>query len=91
VPTIQYDGLEFKDEETLGHYKNLKRTFAIASTVTIFTLIPSLFLFISSLTSSSSYVYLVPLAFGGVFSLFSYRANSKLTELLNSDEVRHIR
>jgi hypothetical protein len=90
MPSILYNGFEFKDEETFSLYKKLQIRFMVASSVSVFTLLPALLLFVLSLGSSSSYVFLIPLAVGVVFSVFSYRANSRLTELLNSDEARHL-
>lgn len=95
---IQHDGLEFKEEETLARYKKFKRTLRIFSALSIAMVLPSMLLFFfyyflastSSSSSTSTYIYLVPLAIGGVCTALSIRANSRLTEIINSDEVRHI-
>jgi ABC-type transport system involved in cytochrome bd biosynthesis fused ATPase/permease subunit len=89
---LQHDGLEFEEEETLARYKKFKTTLKISSLLSIVTVLPSMLLFFSSyfLSSSPSYIYLIPLAIGGAFTALSIRANSKLTEIINSDEVRHI-
>ena len=92
--TQQHDGLEFEEEETLARYKKFKTTLKISSILSIVTVLPSMLLFFSSYFLSSSqsisYIYLIPLAIGGAFTALSIRANSKLTEIINSDEVRHI-
>jgi len=88
---LVYDGFEFKDEETLRRYKSLKRTLSVASVLSIAALLPALAIFFSGLLSAStSYLYIIPLAVGGGFGVLSYRANSRLTELINSEEVRHV-
>jgi hypothetical protein len=90
MSTLRRDGLEFSDEETLKRYINLKRRVTIFSTLSLVTMVPALLLFFSSfISSSTSYVYLVFLAVSIPFVVLSYQANSKLTEMLNSDEVRH--
>ena len=89
IPPILYDGFEFENEIALGRYKRLRLIFLVTSLLSVATIIPALFMFVISLASSFSYTYLIPLAVGGVFSVFSYWSNSRLTELVNSDEVRH--
>ena len=91
VPQILYDGFEFRDQETLRRYKRLKRSLSVTSLLSVAALLPALALFFSGMLSgSTSYIYLIPLAVGGVFGILSYRANSRLTELINSEEVRHV-
>jgi hypothetical protein len=88
---LLYDGFEFRDEETLKRYKRLKRTLSVTSLLSIAALLPALAMFFSGMISAStSYFYVIPLAVGGVFGVLSYRANSRLTELINSEEVRHV-
>jgi hypothetical protein len=91
MPPILYNGFEFRDEETLKRYKRLKRTLSITSLLSVAALLPALALFFTGLlTASTSYIYLIPLAVGGGLGVLSYRANSRFTELINSEEVRHV-
>lgn len=91
VSQLLYDGFEFRDEETLKRYKRLKRTLSVTSLLSVAALLPALALWFSGLLSgSTSYIYLIPLAVGGGLGVLSYRANSKFTELINSEEVRNV-
>ena len=56
------------------------------------TLAPALALLLLTYVSpktTSPYLYLVFLAVSIPFSVLSFRANSKITEIINSNEVRH--
>jgi hypothetical protein len=88
-----YDGLEFKEKRMLSQYVALKRRFGIATFASMATLAPALVLLLISFVSpktTSPYLYLVFLAISIPFSVVSFRANSKLTELINSNDVRHV-
>jgi hypothetical protein len=88
-----FDGLEFKEEETLAQYVAVKRRFGISTLVSMATLAPALALLLLSFASPSTaspYLYLVFLAISIPFSVLSFRANSRLTEIINSNEVRHV-
>jgi hypothetical protein len=89
-----YDGLEFKEKELLAKYVTLKRRFGIFTFVSMATLAPALVLLLLSYvspTTTSPYLYLVFLAVSIPFSALSFRANSRLTDMINSNEVRHVR
>jgi hypothetical protein len=89
-----YDGLEFKEKDTLSQYVALKKRFSIATFASMATLAPAIILLMVSYVSpktTSPYLYLVFLAISIPFSIVSFRANSKLTEIINSNEVRHTR
>ena len=93
-PTLVYDGLEFKERATLAQYVSLKRRMGVSTFVSMATLAPALALLLLSYLSPSTaspYLYLVFLAVSIPFSVLSFRANSKLTEIVNSNEVRHTR
>jgi hypothetical protein len=93
TPRLVYDGLEFKEQAILSQYVSLKRRFGIASFVSLASLAPAfalLFLSLVSPSSTSPYLYLVFLAISIPFSILSFRANSRLTEIINSNEVRHV-
>ena len=88
-----FDGLEFKEKETLAQYVAVKRRFGISTFVSMATLAPALVLLLLSYVSPSTapqYLYLVFLAISIPFSILSFRANSKLTEIINSNDVRHV-
>jgi len=89
---LVYDGLEFKEKKTLAQYVASKRRFSISTFVSMATLAPALALLLLNYVSPSStspYLYLVFLAVSIPFSVLSFRANSKITEIINSNEVRH--
>ncbi len=86
MSAILYDGFEFKDKELFARYVRLKRRLRVFSYLGVVTLLPSLFLLFSQ---RSSYFYLLPLSIGIVSLMLSSRANSKLTAIINSDEVRY--
>jgi hypothetical protein len=91
--TLVVDGLEFKEKETLAQYVAVKRRFGISTLVSMATLAPALVLLLFSYVSPSTtspYLYLVFLAVSIPFSILSFRANSRLTEIINSNEVRHV-
>jgi hypothetical protein len=91
---LVYDGLEFKEKKTLAEYVSLKRRFSIATFASMATLAPALVLLLFTYVSpktTSPYLYLVFLAVSIPFSVLSFRANSKITEIINSNEVRHTR
>jgi hypothetical protein len=90
---LVYDGLEFKEKETLAQYVAVKRRFGISTLVSMATLAPALALLLLSYVSPSTtspYLYLVFLAVSIPFSILSFRANSRMTEIINSNEVRHV-
>jgi hypothetical protein len=92
--TLVYDGLEFKEKELLAKYVALKRRFSVFTFVSMATLAPALLLLLLSYVSpktTSPYLYLVFLAISIPFSILSFRANSRLTDMINSNEVRHVR
>ncbi|HEV2390434.1 MAG TPA: hypothetical protein VGS04_06900 [Nitrososphaerales archaeon] len=91
-PALVYDGLEFKEKATLAQYISLKRRMGISTFVSMATLAPALALLLLTYISprtTSPYLYLVFLALSIPFSVLSFRANSKITEIINSNEVRH--
>jgi hypothetical protein len=91
-PALVYDGFEFKEKATLTQYASLKRRMAIATFISMATLAPALALLLLTYVSpktTSPYLYLVFLAVSIPFSVLSFRANSKITEIINSNEVRH--
>lgn len=88
-----YDGLEFKEKDTFSEYVSLKRKFSIATFASMATLAPAIILLLVSFVSPSTtspYLYLVFLAVSIPFSVLSFRMNSRLTEIINSNEVRHV-
>jgi len=90
---LVYDGLEFQEKKTLKQYVSLKRKFGVSTFVSMATLAPALVLLVLSYVSPSTtspYLYLVFLAVSIPFSILSFRANSKITEIINSNEVRHV-
>jgi hypothetical protein len=91
APTV-YDGLEFKEKETLAQYASLKRRLTLFTLISMATLAPAMALLLLTYVSpktTSPYLYLIFLAVSIPFSVLSFRANSKLTEIINSNEVRH--
>jgi hypothetical protein len=91
---LVYDGLEFKEKELLARYVALKRRFRFFTFASMATLAPALLLLLLSYVSPSTtspYLYLVFLAVSIPFSVMSFRANSRLTDMINSNEVRHVR
>jgi hypothetical protein len=87
------DGLEFKEEATLAQYVAVKRRFGLSTLISMATLAPALVLLLLSYASPSTtspYLYLVFLGVSVPFSVLSFRANSRLTEILNSNDVRHV-
>jgi len=89
---LVYDGLEFKESKMLAQYIASKRRFSISTFVSMATLAPALVLLLLTYVSPSTtspYLYLVFLSVSIPFSILSFRANSKLTEIINSNEVRH--
>ena len=92
-PALVYDGLEFKEKATLARYVSLKRWFGVSTFVSLATLAPALALLLLSYVSpktESPYLYLVFLAVSIPFSALSFRANSKITDIINSNDVRHV-
>ncbi len=92
--SLVYDGLEFKEKELLAKYVALKRRFSVFTFVSMATLAPALLLLLLSYVSPSTtspYLYLVFLAISIAFSVLSFRANSRITDMINSNEVRHVR
>jgi len=92
-PALVYDGFEFKEKATLTQYASLKRRMAVATFISMATLAPALALLLLTYVSpktTSPYLYLVFLAVSIPFSVLSFRANSKITEIINSNEVRHV-
>jgi len=92
-PPLVYDGLEFKEKATLAQYVSLKRRFGVSTFVSMATLAPALALLLLSYVSpktESPYLYLVFLAISIPFSVLSFTANSKITEIINSNDVRHV-
>ena len=92
--SLVYDGLEFKEKELLVKYVALKRRFSVFTFVSMATLAPALLLLLLSYVSPSTtspYLYLVFLAISIPFSVLSFRANSRITDMINSNEVRHVR
>jgi hypothetical protein len=91
---IVYDGLEFKEKEVLAKYIALRRRFSAFTFLSMATLAPALLLLLLTYVSpktTSPYLYLVFLAISIPFSILSFRANSRLTDMINSNEVRHVR
>jgi len=91
-PALVYDGFEFKEKATLAQYVSLKRRMGVSTFVSMATLAPALALLLLTYVSpktTSPYLYLVFLAVSIPFSVLSFRANSKITEIINSNEVRH--
>ncbi len=91
--TTTYDGFEFKEKETLTRYVALKKRFRIATFASMASLAPALVLLLLSYASPSAYPQYLYLVFLGVsipFSVLSFRANSGITEIINSNEVRHV-
>jgi len=92
--TLVYDGLEFKEKEILATYVALKSSFSAFNFISMATLAPALLLLLFTYVSpksTSPYLYLVFLAVSIPFSVLSFRANSRLTDMINSNEVRHVR
>ena len=92
-PPLVYDGLEFKEQATLAQYASLKRRMGISTFLSMATLAPAIALLLLSYLSPSTaspYLYLVFLAVSIPFSVLSFRANSKMTEIINSNDVRHV-
>ena len=90
---LVYDGFEFKEKATLAQYASLKRRMAVATFISMATLAPALALLLLTYVSpktTSPYLYLVFLAVSIPFSVLSFRANSRITEIINSNEVRHV-
>ncbi len=87
------DGLEFKEKETLARYVAAKRMLRIATFASMVTLAPALVLLLVSYvwpSTTSPYLYLAFLGVSIPFSILGFRANSRLTEIINSNEVRHV-
>ena len=92
-PRLVHDGYEFKEKATLAEYISLKRRMGVATFLSMATLAPALALLLLTYVSpktTSPYLYLVFLAISIPFSVLSFSANSKLTEITNSNEVRHV-
>ena len=92
-PALVYDGFEFKERATLAQYVSLKRRMGVSTFISMATLAPALALLLLTYVSpktTSPYLYLVFLAVSIPFSVLSFRANSKITEIINSNEVRHV-
>jgi hypothetical protein len=92
-PRVVYDGLEFKERAILAQYISQKRTMKISTVISMATLAPALALLLLSYVSPASaphYLYLVFLAVSIPFSALSFRANSRITEIINSNDVRHV-
>jgi hypothetical protein len=92
-PALVYDGLEFKEKATLAQYVSLKRRMGVSTFISMATLAPALALLLLTYLSpktTSPYLYLVFLAVSIPFSVLSFRANSKITEIINSNDVRHV-
>lgn len=90
---MTYDGFEFKEEETMRRYIATKNRFRVATLVSMASLAPALALLLLSYIQPSAYpqyLYLVFLAVSVPFSILSFQANSKLTEMINTNEVRHV-
>lgn len=90
---LVFDGLEFKERETLARYVSLKRTLGISSIISLATVAPAmglLLLYYVSPHSTSPYLYLVFLGISIPFTYLSFTSHSKMTELLNSNDVRHV-
>ncbi|MDA4116459.1 MAG: hypothetical protein OK442_07890 [Thaumarchaeota archaeon] len=90
---LVYDGFEFKEKATLTQYASLKRRMGVTTFISMATLAPALALLLLTYVSpktTSPYLYLVFLAVSIPFSVLSFRANSKITEIINSNEVRHV-
>jgi hypothetical protein len=90
---LVYDGLEFKEKATLAQYVSLKRRMGVSTFISMATLAPALALLLLTYVSpktTSPYLYLVFLAVSIPFSVLSFRANSKITEIINSNDVRHV-
>ena len=88
-----YDGFEFKEKETLTKYVALKTRFKIATFVSMASLAPALVLLLLSYISPAAYPQYLYLALLGIsipFSVLSFRTNSRITEIINSNEVRHV-
>jgi EamA domain-containing membrane protein RarD len=89
---LTVDGLEFKEMKALAQYVAAKRRLRISTLVSMATIAPALVLLLDSYISPSTtspYLYLVFLAVSIPFSILSFRANSRLTEIVNSNDVRH--
>ena len=92
-PGVVYDGLEFKERAMLARYISLKRRMKVSTLVSMVTLAPALALLLLSYVEPKAYpeyLYLVFLAVSIPFSILSFQANSKLTEMINTNEVRHV-
>lgn len=92
APTV-YDGFEFKEKVTKDLYVSLKRRLGVSTAISIVSIVPGFFLLLQSFLSPSSapqYLYLVFLGISFPFSALSFRTNSRLTELINSNDVRHV-
>ena len=84
---MTYDGLEFKERGTLDRYASLKRTMRISTLVSMVALVPALTLLLLSYVEPKAYpqyLYLVFLAISIPFSVMSFRANSRMSEIINS-------
>jgi len=93
LSSLVYDGFEFKEKDTLARYVSLKRRVSLFTLISIATLGPALVFFLESYISpktSTPYLYLVFIAISIPFTVLSFQANSKLTELVNSNDVRHV-
>jgi hypothetical protein len=90
---MTYDGFEFKEKETLKRYVATKNRFKVATFISMASLAPALVLLILSYVEPSAYpqyLYLLFLAVSVPFSILSFQANSRLTEMINTNEVRHV-
>lgn len=90
---LVYDGFEFKEKETLRRYAALKRRLGISTFVSLVTLAPAMVLLILSYVEPKTtppYLYLLFLAVSIPFSALSFMSNSKITEIINSNDVRHV-
>lgn len=91
--SLTYDGFEFREEATMRRYATLKSRARIESVLGMVALGPGLaLLFLSYLEPSAypEYLYLLFLAVSIPFSVQSFRDNSRLTEIVNTNEVRHV-
>jgi hypothetical protein len=92
-PALVYDGFEFKEKETLRRYVSLKRRLGISTFISLVTLAPAMVLLVLSYVepkTTSPYLYLVFLAVSIPFSVLSFMSNSRITEIINSNDVRHV-
>ncbi len=92
-PVLICDGFEFKEIETMRKYVALKNRFRIATFLSMASMAPALTLLLLSYVEPSGYpqyLYLAFLAVSIPFAILSSQANSKLTEIINTNEVRKV-